>query len=128
MEFDPGCKYSEEHEWVRVEGEEGVLGITDYAQSQLSDIVYVELPEVGDSFERSEIFATVESVKAASDIFMPVGGEILTINAVLEDTPGLVNQDPFGEAWLVRIRIADLEELNDLMDAEAYRAFVEGLE
>ena len=128
MEFDPGCKYSEEHEWVRVEGEEGVLGITDYAQSQLSDVVYVELPEVGDSFERGEIFSTVESVKAASDIFMPVGGEILTINAALEDTPGLVNQDPFGEAWLVRIRIADPEELSDLMDAEAYRAFVEGLE
>jgi glycine cleavage system H protein len=128
MEFDPGCKYSEEHEWVRVEGEEGVLGITDYAQSQLSDVVYVELPEVGDSFERGEIFATVESVKAASDIFMPVGGEILAINAALEDTPGLVNQDPFGEAWLVRIRIADPEELSDLMDAEAYRAFVEGLE
>jgi glycine cleavage system H protein len=128
MEFDPGCKYSEEHEWVRVEGEEGVLGITDYAQSQLSDVVYVELPEVGDSFDRGEIFATVESVKAASDIFMPVGGEILAINAALEDTPGLVNQDPFGEAWLVRIRIADPEELSDLMDAEAYRAFVEGLE
>ena len=127
MEFDPGCKYSEEHEWVRLEGEEAVLGISDYAQSQLSDVVYVELPEAGDSFERGEIFATIESVKAASDVFMPVSGEILEANAVLDDTPGLVNQDPFGQAWLVRIRIADPSELDDLMDADAYRAFVEGL-
>lgn len=127
MEYDPGCKYSEEHEWVRLEGEEAVVGISDYAQSQLSDVVYVELPEVGDTFERGEILATVESVKAASDVYMPVGGEVLATNSVLDETPGLVNQDPFGEAWLVRIRLADLSELDDLMDADAYKAFVEGL-
>lgn len=125
MEFDPGCKYSEEHEWVRVEGEEAVIGISDFAQSQLSDVVYVELPEVGDSFERGEVLATIESVKAASDVFMPLGGEVLETNSVLEDTPGLVNEDPYGEAWLVRIRIVDPAELDDLMDADAYRAFVE---
>jgi glycine cleavage system H protein len=125
MEFDPGCKYSEEHEWVRVEGEEAVIGISDFAQSQLSDVVYVELPEVGDSFERGEVLATIESVKAASDVFMPLGGEVLQTNSVLEDTPGLVNEDPYGEAWLVRIRIVDPAELDDLMDADAYRAFVE---
>lgn len=125
MEFDPGCRYSEEHEWVRLEGEEAVIGISDFAQSQLSDVVYVELPEVGDSFERGEVLATIESVKAASDVFMPVGGEVLETNSVLEDTPGLVNEDPYGEAWLVRIRVADPAQIDDLMDADAYRAFVE---
>lgn len=125
MEFDPGCKYSEDHEWVRVEGEEALIGISDFAQSQLSDVVYVELPEVGDSFERGEVLATIESVKAASDVFMPLGGEVLETNSVLEDTPGLVNEDPYGEAWLVRVRIVDPAELDDLLDADAYRAFVE---
>ncbi len=127
MKIDPKAKYSEEHEWIRVEDGEGVVGITDYAQDQLSDVVYVELPEVGDTFEQGDIFATVESVKAASDVYMPVGGEILAINEDLEDSPELVNQDPFGAAWLVRIAIADATELDDLMDAEAYQAFIEGL-
>jgi glycine cleavage system H protein len=128
MEFDPTCKYSEEHEWIRVEGDEGVLGISDYAQDQLSDVVYVELPEVGDTFEQGDIFATVESVKAASDVYIPCGGEILEINEELEDSPELTNQDPYGEAWFVRISIADTDELDGLMDAEAYRLFVEGLD
>jgi len=127
MKIDPKAKYSEEHEWIRVEDGEGIVGITDYAQDQLSDVVYVELPEVGDTFEQGDIFATVESVKAASDIYMPVGGEILEINEDLEDSPELVNQDPFGAAWLVRIAIADATELDDLMDAEAYQKFIEEL-
>jgi glycine cleavage system H protein len=128
MKLDPDCRYSEEHEWIRMEGDEGVVGITDYAQEQLSDVVYVELPEVGDTFAKDEIFAVVESVKAASDVYMPVGGEILEINEILEDLPELVNQDPFGEAWFVRMAITDVAELDDLMDAEAYKAYVEGLE
>jgi glycine cleavage system H protein len=128
MKFDPGCKYDKEHEWIRVEGDEGVIGISDYAQDQLSDVVYVELPEVGDSFDQGNVFAVVESVKAASDVYMPVGGEILEINEELEDIPELVNQDPYGEAWFVRIAIADPAELDDLMDADAYKAFVEGLD
>jgi glycine cleavage system H protein len=128
MKVDPRCRYHEEHEWIRVEGDEGVIGISDYAQDQLSDIVYVELPEVGDSYERGDVFAVVESVKAASDIYMPVAGEILEINEALEDSPELVNQDAFGEAWLVRIAIANPAELDDLMDAKAYEAYVEGLE
>ncbi len=128
MKVDPDCKYSHDHEWIRVEGEEGVVGITDYAQEQLSDVVYVELPEVGDTFEQGEVFATVESVKAASDVYLPVGGEILEVNEELEDSPELVNQDPFGAAWLVRIAIADPTELDKLMDADAYRAYVESLE
>jgi len=128
MKFDASCKYDQEHEWIRVEGDEGIVGISDYAQDQLSDVVYVELPEVGDSFERGDILATVESVKAASDVYMPVGGEVLAINEDLEDAPELVNQDPFGQAWFVRIAIADPSELDGLMDAAAYEAFVVGLE
>ncbi len=128
MKFDPSCRYDVEHEWIRVEGDEGVVGISDYAQDQLSDVVYVELPEVGDTFGKGDVFAVVESVKAASDVYMPVGGEILEINEVLEDSPELVNEDPFGEAWLVRVAIADSAELDDLMDATAYQAFVESLE
>jgi glycine cleavage system H protein len=128
MKIDPQCKYHEDHEWIRVEGEEGVIGISDYAQDQLSDIVYVELPEVGDSFDLGDVFAVVESVKAASDVYMPVAGEILEINEVLEDSPELVNEDPYGEAWLIRIQIADPSELDDLMDAGAYEEYIEGLD
>jgi len=105
-----------------------VIGISDYAQDQLSDVVYVELPEVGDTFEQGDVFAVVESVKAASDVYMPVSGEILEVNEVLEDSPELVNQDPYGEAWFVRIAMADLSELDGLMDAEAYKAYLEGLD
>lgn len=128
MQYDPTCKYDEEHEWIRVEGEEGVIGISDYAQDQLSDVVYVELPEVGDQFERGDVLAVVESVKAASDVYMPVSGEVLEINEALEDSPELVNQDPYGEAWLVRIAITDPSELDDLLDADAYKAYVESLD
>jgi glycine cleavage system H protein len=128
MKFEPGYMYHEEHEWVRVEGEEAVIGISDYAQDQLSDIVYVELPEVGDSIERGDVFAVVESVKAASDVYMPVSGEIVEINEELEDSPELVNSDPYGEAWFVRVAMADPDELDDLMDADAYKAFVEELD
>ena len=128
MKLEPGNKYHEEHEWVRVEGDEGVIGITDYAQEQLSDIVYVELPEVGDTFERGDVLAVVESVKAASDVYMPIGGEVLETNEELEDSPELVNSDPFGQAWFVRVSIADTAELDDLLDAEAYQTYVEGLD
>ncbi len=125
MKFDPTCKYDKEHEWIRVEGDEGVIGISDFAQDQLSDVVYVELPEVGDTFQQGDVLATVESVKAASDVYMPVDGEILEINEALEDTPELVNQDPFGEAWFARIAIAVPAQLDDLMDVQAYQAMVE---
>ncbi|MFN2184338.1 MAG: glycine cleavage system protein GcvH [Anaerolineae bacterium] len=128
MKVDSSCKYDEEHEWIRVEGDEGVIGISDYAQDQLSDVVYVELPEVGDTFERGDILAVVESVKAASDVYMPVTGEVLEINDALEDAPELVNQDPYGEAWFVRVSIQDPTELDELMDAKAYKAFIAGLD
>jgi glycine cleavage system H protein len=125
MKLDPECKYSEEHEWIRVEGDEAVIGISDYAQEQLSDIVYVELPEVGDTFVKGDIFAVVESVKAASDVYIPTSGEILEINETLEDSPEVVNEDPYGEAWFVRIALADPAELDDLLDPAAYQAFVD---
>ena len=128
MKVDPSCRYGEEHEWVRVEGDEGVIGVSDYAQDQLSDVVYVELPEVGDTFEKGDVFAVVESVKAASDVYMPVGGEIVEINEELEDSPELVNQDPYGAAWFVRVAMADLAEVDELLDADAYQAHVEGLD
>ncbi len=125
MKIDPDLLYSQEHEWIRVEGEEAVLGISDYAQDQLSDVVYVELPEEGDTFARGDIFAVVESVKTASDVYTPVTGEILEINEALEDSPELVNEDPYGEAWFVRISLDDVSELDELMDAKAYKAFIE---
>jgi glycine cleavage system H protein len=125
VKVDPNCRYTESHEWIRVDGDEGVTGITDYAQGELSDIVYVELPEPGDSFEKGGMYATVESVKAAADCYLPVGGEILAVNEALEDSPELVNSDPYGEAWFARIKVADPAELDDLMDAAAYQAFCE---
>ncbi|MDD3826089.1 MAG: glycine cleavage system protein GcvH [Anaerolineaceae bacterium] len=128
MKFDPDLKYSEDHEWIRIEGDEAVLGISDYAQDQLSDVVYVELPEVGESFERGEVLAVVESVKAASDVYTPVTCEVLAVNEALEDSPEVVNRDPYGEAWFVRISLTDPAELDDLMDAKAYQEFVEGLD
>lgn len=128
MKINPNLRYDQEHEWVRVEGGEAVIGISDYAQDQLSDVVYVELPEVGDTFERGDVFAVVESVKAASDIYMPVDGEVLAVNAKLEDSPELVNQDPYGEAWLVRISLDDPSQVDELMDGKAYEAYLETLE
>lgn len=124
MKIDPEAYYTESHEWVREVGDEFVCGITDHAQESLSDIVYVELPEVGDAFDKEDIFGVVESVKAASDLYMPMGGEIADINEQLEDTPEVVNQDPYGDGWLVRFTASDPSELEELMDSEAYKAFV----
>lgn len=120
MKVDKDCRYTETHEWVRVEGDEATTGITDFAQEQLSDIVFVELPELGDEFEKGEVFATVESVKAASDCYLPLGGEIIEINEELEGAPQLVNEDPYGAAWFVKFRASNLAELDSLMDPQAY--------
>jgi glycine cleavage system H protein len=128
MRFDPEAKYHKEHEWLRVEGDEGIVGVSDFAQDALSDVVYVELPEIGDVFERDDVFAVVESVKAASDVYMPVSGEILEVNEDLEDSPELVNEDPYGAAWFVRIAISNPAEVDDLMDVEGYEAYLETLD
>lgn len=125
MNIPNDLRYTEEDEWIRVEGEEATVGITDYAQDSLSDIVYLELPEVGDFFGVGEAFGVVESVKAAADLFMPVSGDIIAINEDLIDTPELVNEDPYGAAWMVKIKMSEPGQLDDLMDAEAYKAFME---
>ncbi|MFQ6099942.1 MAG: glycine cleavage system protein GcvH [Anaerolineae bacterium] len=124
MRLDPEARYAETHEWARRDGDEVICGITDHAQESLSDVVYVELPEVGDAFEQGETFGVVESVKAASDLYMPMGGEITAVNEVLEDTPELVNQDPYGEGWMIHFAPSDPSEFDDLMDGDAYEAFV----
>jgi len=124
MKLDPEARYAKTHEWARKDGDEIICGITDHAQESLSDVVYVELPEVGDAFPKGEAFGVVESVKAASDVYMPVGGEITIVNEALEDTPELVNQDPYGEGWMIRFAPSDPAEFDALMDSEAYEAFV----
>ena len=124
MELDTDARYAESHEWARWNEDEIVCGITDHAQDTLSDIVYVELPEVGDIFNKEDTFGVVESVKAASDLYMPMGGEITAVNEKLEDEPETVNQDPYGEGWIIRFRPSDPAEFDDLMDGDAYEMFV----
>lgn len=117
--------YTNDDEWIRVDGDEATIGVSDYAQDSLSDIVYLELPEVGESFEEGDAFGVVESVKAAADLYMPVSGEIVEVNEALLDEPEAVNEDPYGKAWMVRIKLSDKSQLDALMDADAYRAYCE---
>ena len=124
MNVPAELKYTKEHEWIRVEGEEAVVGITDYAQSQLGDIVFVAITTEGETLEKGEVFGTIEVVKTISDLFLPVAGEVLEQNEALADNPELVNQDPYGKGWLVKIKPNDANDINDLMDAEAYKALV----
>ena len=121
---DPNARYAKSHEWARVEGQVAVIGISDYAQHLLSDIVYVELPDVGDILTKGESFASVESVKAAEDAYAPISGEVVEVNTDLEANPEWLNDDPFGDAWLVKIAPTDKEELADLMDSQTYEAYV----
>ena len=121
-------KYTQEHEWIRVDGEVGVVGITDYAQDQLGDVVYVELPEVGRRVDKGAEAAVVESVKAASEVYAPVSGEVVAVNQALTDDPSLVNSAAEGNGWFLKIKLADTGELDRLMDQAAYRKFVEGLD
>jgi glycine cleavage system H protein len=116
-------RYTREDEWVKQDGGEASTGITDYAQDQLSDIVFVELPQVGESFAKGDVFGVVESVKAASDLYMPVGGEVTAINDELEDTPEIVNADAYGKGWMIRFKPSDPSEMDGLMDAKAYDAY-----
>ncbi len=121
-------RFTQEHEWVRLEGEEAVVGITDYAQQQLGDVVFVELPEVGKSVSRGEETAVVESVKAASEVYAPVSGTVTAVNERLPDEPGLVNTSPMADGWFFRMKPSDPAELDQLMDEAAYQAFVAELE
>jgi glycine cleavage system H protein len=122
--FDPTAKYARSHEWIRMEGKIAVIGVSDYAQHLLSDVIYVELPEVGDTVTKGKSFGTVESVKAAEDAYAPISGEVVAINSVLENSPELVNQDPYGQAWMLKVAPSDLGEFADLLDAAAYEAYV----
>jgi len=120
-------RYTKDHEWVRQEGDVAVIGITDYAQEQLGDIVYVELPEIGGAIEQGKEAAVVESAKAASEVYAPVSGEVVEANAALADAPGDVNADPMGKGWFFKVKLSDKGELAGLMDEAAYSAFVKGL-
>ena len=124
MNVPAELKYTKEHEWIRVEGEEAVVGITDYAQSQLGDIVFVECETVGDALEAGETFGTIEAVKTVSDLYLPVAGEVLEFNEELEGEPELVNKDPYGKVWIVKIKISDETELDGLLNADAYKAII----
>jgi glycine cleavage system H protein len=120
-------RYTKSHEYVRVEGGTGVVGITDYAQSQLGDVVFVELPSIGRSLSKGAEAATVESVKAASEVNAPVSGTVVEVNSALADSPGLVNEDPSGMGWFLKIKLSDAAELDSLMDEDAYRAFLKAV-
>lgn len=124
MNVPAELKYTKEHEWIRVEGGEAVIGITDYAQSQLGDIVFVECETVGDELEAGDTFGTIEAVKTVSDLYLPVGGEVLEFNSALEDEPELVNKDPYGAGWIVKIKMNDSAEAEALLDAAAYQAII----
>jgi len=124
MEFPKGLRYSQEHEWVAVSGDIATIGITDYAQEQLGDVVYVELPAVGKVLNKDETFGVVESVKAVSDIYSPLSGTVTEINVDLPNTPEVVNTDPYGKAWMIRVQLSNPQEVTELMDAAAYQKFV----
>ncbi|MCG9911021.1 MAG: glycine cleavage system protein GcvH [Flavobacteriales bacterium] len=124
MNIPDNLKYSKDHEWVRVEGDTAYVGITDFAQGELGDIVFVEIETEGDTLDAHDVFGSVEAVKTVSDLFMPVGGTVLEVNSNLNDNPELVNSDPYGEGWMVKIKITDAAELDTLMDAAGYRDLV----
>jgi len=124
MQFPDNLKYSKDHEWIRVEGDEAYIGITAFAAGELGDIVFVDVDTEGESLDKDEVFGSVEAVKTVSDLFLPVSGEVLEFNEALEDAPESVNDDPYGDGWMVKIKIADASELDGLMDAAAYEAML----
>ena len=124
MNIPENLKYTKDHEWVRVEGESVVVGITDFAQKELGDIVYVDVDTEGDTIEQEEVFGSVEAVKTVSDLMMPVSGEIVTFNEVLEDEPELVNSDPYGRGWMIKVLISDFTELDSLLSADQYKELI----
>jgi glycine cleavage system H protein len=125
MEFPEGLKYSKEHEWVLVEDKVAIIGITEFAEHELGDVVYVELPEVGEKVVKDDPFAAVESVKAVSDVFAPVSGTVLEINETLPENPETINDDPYGDGWMIKVEMADKDDLKDLMSAEEYAEYIE---
>ncbi len=124
MNLPSELKYTKDHEWVKIEGDVATVGITDFAQGELGDIVYVEVETVDETLDREEIFGTVEAVKTVSDLFLPLSGEIIEFNEALEDEPEKVNSDPYGEGWMVRIKISNADEIQDLLSDEGYREII----
>ena len=124
MNIPENLLYTKDHEWIKIDGDVATVGITDFAQSELGDIVYVEIETEGDSFDKEEVFGTVEAVKTVSDLFMPLSGEVKEVNAQLEDAPETVNADPYGEGWMIKITMSDSSEAKELMDAAAYKALI----
>jgi len=121
MKIPENVKYTKDHEWMRVEGDFGWVGITDYAQGELGDVVFVELPKVGTKLFKGKSFGTIEAVKAVSDLYAPAAGEVVELNKVIQDSPEVVNKDPYGEGWMVKMKIADKNDLNALLDADGYK-------
>lgn len=128
MNVPAELKYSKDHEWIKVEGDIATIGITDYAQNELGELVYVEIDTIGDELAQNDIFGTVEAVKTTSDLFLPIAGEILEMNPELDenegDNPAMINSDPYGKGWIVKVKITNKSELNELMDATTYEAFI----
>lgn len=120
MNIPAELKYTKDHEWVRLEGDEAYIGVTDYAQGELGDVVFIEIETEGEELGKEEVFGTIEAVKTVSDLFMPVAGTVLEVNPALEDTPDVVNKDPYGDGWLIKIKVAEVSELGELLDAAAY--------
>ena len=124
MEIKTDLKYTKDHEWISIDGDSATIGITDYAQGELGDIVYVEIESLGEQLDKEEIFGSVEAVKTVSDLFLPVSGEITEMNEGLENNPELINDDPYGEGWIIKMKISDQNELSDLLSADAYKELI----
>jgi len=126
MNIPDNLRFTPDHEWILLEGELALIGITEFAQGELGDVVFVEIETLGETLDRGEVFGTVEAVKTVSDLFMPVSGEVIEVNSELADKPELVNKDPFGKGWMIRIKIGDVSELEELLTPESYRKMIEG--
>jgi glycine cleavage system H protein len=125
MNIPADLKYTQDHEWIRIDGDTATVGVTDFAQGELGDVVFVEIETEGEELDKGETFGTVEAVKTVSDLFMPVGGKVLEVNVALADEPELVNKDPYGKGWMIKIQIADLGEIDELLSAEDYKKMIE---
>ncbi len=124
MNIPNNLKYSNDHEWVRIEGDQAVIGVTDFAQKELGDIVFIEVETVGEALDSQDTFGTIEAVKTVSDLFMPVAGDVIEFNEMLEDRPELINQDPYGDGWIIKVRVNSPDDLNDLLNAVQYQEIV----
>jgi glycine cleavage system H protein len=124
MKVPDNLKYTKDHEWLRIDGDDAFVGITDFAQGELGDIVFIEIETEGETLDKEEVFGTIEAVKTVSDLFMPVGGEVLELNPALEDSPELVNKDPYDKGWMIKIKISDSSELDELLSADEYKDLI----